>query len=241
MVPLLLARLRNRWTRIRVGGKDLPPVARENLRALDHLDLDQDIIKQRYVVFDLETTGLRLSRDRVLSVAACRIIDGRIPLGDMFSSLANPGRDIPASSIKIHGIVPSMVADAPPLKEVFDGFLTYLGSDILVGYHVNFDLHFLNRYMKQGFGFPLQNLVLDTRRLYCKTVFPAHLKAYAYRFTRNHDLDEAARRLGIKIPGRHTAAGDALATAMIFQQILARFRQRGQHRLRDLIRIGTKM
>jgi len=235
MAEFLLARWRNRWIRIRVRSKGLSSIARMNLTALDHLDLDQDVTQQRYVVFDLETTGLNLARDRVVSVAACRIADGRIPLGDTFSSLVNPGREIPSSSIKIHGIVPSMVAGAPLLKDVFDQFLQYLGTDILVGYHVRFDLHFLNRYMKQNFGFPVQNLVLDTMRLYQRTVFPAHLRAYAYRFAGNHGLDDAARHFGIKIPGRHTASGDALATAMIFQQILAGLVQKGQTRLRDLL------
>ena len=123
MAEFLLARWRNRWIRIRVRSKGLSSIARMNLTALDHLDLDQDVTQQRYVVFDLETTGLNLARDRVVSVAACRIADGRIPLGDTFSSLVNPGREIPSSSIKIHGIVPSMVASAPLLKDVFDQFL----------------------------------------------------------------------------------------------------------------------
>ncbi|MBW2064854.1 MAG: 3'-5' exonuclease [Deltaproteobacteria bacterium] len=237
-MSLLFARLRNRWIRLRTRGKDLPPPARQNLLTLDHLDLNQDIIKQRYVVFDLETTGLNLSRDRVVSVAACRIIDGRIRLGDMFSTLVNPGRDIPPSSIKIHGIVPSMVAEAPPLSDVFERFLAYLGVDILVGYHVRFDVHFLNVYMKDQFGFPLQNLVLDTKRLYHKVVFPTHLKAYSYRFVGDHGLEDAARHFNLTTPGRHTAEGDALTTAMIFQQILGRLIQRGQRRLKDLLAMG---
>jgi len=163
MFSLLRSRRRNRRIRGRLQGKELHPLARTNLSALDHLDFNQKAKSLRYVVFDLETTGLDLSRDRVISAAAFQVVEGRILLGDVFSSLVSPGRTIPSSSIRIHGIVPSMVARAPSITEVFDQFLHFLETDILVGYHTRFDLHFLNVYMQQRYGFPLQNLVLDVQ------------------------------------------------------------------------------
>ncbi|MEE8416063.1 MAG: exonuclease domain-containing protein, partial [Desulfobacterales bacterium] len=174
MPSLLLSRMRNRWVRARLRGKDLPPHARKNLTALDHLGLNQRAKNLRYVVFDLETTGLNPTRDRVLSLAAFRVVEGRILLGDVFNSLVNPERVIPLSAIKIHGIVPSMVAGAPSFEEVCDRFIRYLGTDILVGYHVRFDLRFLNIYMQQRYSFSLQNLVLDAQSMCRKIVFPIH-------------------------------------------------------------------
>ncbi len=235
MPTMLLARLRNRWIRNRFCGKHLDPTARANLAALDHLNSKDRAKNQRYVVFDLETTGLDLNQDRVLSVAAFRVIDGRLPLGDTFCTLVNPGQGIPSSSIKIHGIVPDMVADAPDFGEVFDQFLHYLGTDILVGYHVRFDLHFLNTQMKRTYGFPLQNLVLDVQQMSRKNVFPSHLGSYVLRFRGNPSLDDTARHFGIEIHERHTAVGDALATAMIFQRILADIEKTGPGRLRNLL------
>jgi DNA polymerase-3 subunit epsilon len=235
MPTLLLARLRNRWTRNRFRGKDLNPTARANLAALDHLNPNENAKNQRYVVFDLETTGLDLTKDRVLSVAAFRVIDGRLPFGDLFCTLVNPSRSIPSSSIKVHGIVPDMVADAPEFGEVFDQFLHYLGTDILVGYHVRFDLHFLNLQMKRTYGFSLQNLVLDVEQMCRNMVFPKHLGSYALRFRSNPSLDEVARHFGVEIHERHTAVGDALATAMIFQRILAGIEKPGPGRLRNLL------
>lgn len=238
MSSLLLPRLRNRRIRARMQGKELHPLACANLSALDQLDLNQKAQNLRYVVFDLETTGLNLSSDRVISTAAFQVVEGRIPLGHAFSSLVNPVRTIPASSIRIHGIVPSMLDQAPSFTEVFDQFLDFLGTDILVGYHTRFDLHFLNVYMQQRFGFPLQNLVLDVQQMCRKLVFPPHLRYGSVRYSGNPDLDSMARHFGIEFYERHTAVGDALATAMIFQHLLEEIEKRGPGLLRNLLAVG---
>ncbi|MEX1348689.1 MAG: 3'-5' exonuclease [Desulfobacterales bacterium] len=235
MLDFTIARLRNRWIKNRLQKFELPPLAETNLQALDHLSLRQRVKNLRFVVLDLETTGLSLTRDHVVSLAAYRVVEGRILLGDTFNSLVNPDRTIPSSAVRIHGIVPSMVARAPLLEEVFDQFLCYLGTDILVGYHVKFDLNFLNICMQQKFGFPLQNLVIDAMLLCRKILYPGHLRSYALRFKGDQDLDAVAKHFGIQIHERHTAEGDALATAMIFQRILAKLEKTGPGQLRDLL------
>jgi len=238
MLGLTIARLRNRRIRNRLREKELPPLAHDNLKALDHLDLKQGAKQLRYVVLDLETTGMSLTCDQVVSMAAYRVVEGRILLGDIFSSLVNPDQAIPPSAVRIHGIVPSMVARAPLFEEVFDQFLRYLGTDILVGCHVNFDLNFLNICMQQKYGFHLQNLALDAMFM-CRTIlFPRHLRSYAIRYKGDQDLDMVAKHFGIQIPERHTALGDALATAMIFQRILVELEKTGPGRLRNLLSIS---
>ena len=235
MSPLFIARWQNRLINLRSRRKELHPLARANLRALDHIDAGQPARSLRYVVFDLETTGLDLNHDRVVSAAAYRVVDGRIALGDVFSSLVSPGRDIPAAAVKIHGIIPSMVDNAPSFAEVFEKFVDYIGTDILVGYHVGFDLHFLNIYMRRAHGFPVQNLTLDAQSMCRKVCFPQHLRAYAGRLKGSQNLDAVVRHFGIEIPERHTAVGDALATAMIFQRILSELEKNGPLRLKTLL------
>ena len=235
MPSLLLGRLRNRLIRMRLRGKALHPLARNNLTALDQLDPGQKAKNMRYVVFDLETTGLNLTRDRVVSVAAFRVVEGRILLGDLFSSLVNPGRSIPASAVQIHGIVPSMVARAPYIAEVFDQFLDYLGTDILVGFQVGFDLNFLNIYMRKSYGFPLQNLAIDVQFMCSKAVFPPYIKSHGVKFRGRQSLEVVAEHYGIEPHERHTALGDALATALIFQRILSEMEQTGRDELKNLL------
>ena len=188
---------------------------------------------------DLETTGLNLAHDRVVSVGAYRMVEGHIRLGEVFNELVNPGRDIPPSSIKIHGIVPDLVAEARSAWEVFKDFLPFLGVDVLVAHHARFDLHFINKVMRRSFGFPLQNLVLDTV-LACRAIaFPPDPYPYGIDLDhRQYSLYNVAKYFGIEIHQRHTALGDALATAMIFQRILVRLEEMGRDSLRNLIKVA---
>lgn len=236
----LLARLRNKLIRLRMKGRNLPGPARENLAALDHIDVSEDARSFRYVVVDLETTGLSLRYDQVLSVGAFRIVDSRVKLGEMFNRLVNPGRYIHPDSIKVHEIVPDMLAEASPLSDVLDEFLAFLGKDILVAHHAVFDLSFLNSSMKKKYGFPLQNLVLDTIPLCREIAFPPHEYPYGLDLDRGPSgLDEIARHFGIDIHQRHTAIGDALATAMVFQRVMARSEKMELGRLKDFIKAGA--
>ena len=134
-----------------------------------------------------------------------------------------------------------MVDHAPSFAGVFKKFLGYLGTDILVGYHVGFDLHFLNVYMRQTYGFPIQNLVFDAQAMCHKICFPPHLRSYVGKIKGNQDLDTVAKHFGIEIQERHTALGDALATAMIFQRILDEIEKNGPGRLKNLLAIGRNV
>jgi len=239
-VKLFMARLRNRLTSIRFRNRELDSSARDNLKSLDHLVPSRPAKSYRYVAIDVETTGVNLHRDRMLSIGAVRIVEGKILLGKTFSEMVNPDREIPGASIKVHGIVPSQTAAARFAGEVFTDFLNFLGMDILVAHHAGFDLHFLNRMMKQKYGFPLQNLILDTEKLYCEIVLhPLRPPSRASRIQSGYTLDAIADHFGIEIQDRHTAMGDALATAMIFQRILARLNN-GLDPMRRLVKTGYR-
>lgn len=239
-MKLFLARLRNRWIRLRLRNRRLDSAALTNLKALDHLDLSRPAKSYRYVVVDVETTGVDLRRDRMVSIAAVRVIEGRILLGQIFNEMVNPGREIPRASIKLHGIFPSLVAEARPAEDVFSDFLDFLGDDILVAHHAGFDLNFLNKIMKRKYGFGLQNLTLDTEKLYHEIIFlPLLIPSRAARYQTGYSLDAIADHFDIEIQDRHTAMGDALATAMIFQRILARL-NKGLDPVHCLVRTGYR-
>ena len=252
MGRLFTARVINRWIRSRIRKKSLAPLASANLNALDHLDGSSPADLYAYTVVDIETTGLDLKNSRIVSIGAFKLMEGRIHLGRMFDQLVNPGRDIAAESITVHGIVPAMVATSPTGPAALEAFLKYLGSDILVAHNARFDLNFLNRLMRAQHGFALQNLVIDTLPLCEHLLLPKICRPMprrpkllgrgavnpALRHNRR-SLEAIAHHLGIKIHRRHSAVGDALATAMIFQRSLAKLGSRGQGRLTDLIRAGA--
>jgi len=237
---LLLARLRNRWLRASLKKRELPPPARHNLNALDHLDNSFKAIYFRYVVFDLETTGLDLKTDSVVSVGAFRLIEGRIQLSDIFFELIRPGHAISQSSVKVHGLVPDMVENARHASDVLDDFLAFIGTDILVAHHTGFDLHFINKIMTRKYGFPLQNLALDTAVLCRNLLFSSHPYPYGFRVDHSKfSLDALAKHFEIEIHDRHTSLGDALATAMIFQRILEKVERSGSGTLKRLLKSNS--
>jgi DNA polymerase-3 subunit epsilon len=237
-VSLIKRKLASRLARLRHGARDLPPLAKANLEAADHLAGGRPARGYSYAVVDLETTGLDTASDRVVAVGAVRVAGGRVRLGDSFVELVNPGRGIPAEAVKIHGIKPDQVAGARDAAAVFQDFLAWLGADILVAHYAEFDLHFINLTMRRLYGFPLQNLVLDVVRMCRGVVLPSD----PYGLDRHRAscaLESLAQRFGLSGAERHTAAGDALVTAMIFQRLLARLESRGPGRLADLARVAA--
>ncbi|MFH2125328.1 MAG: 3'-5' exonuclease [Pseudomonadota bacterium] len=230
---ILMNRLRRSWH----GRRALSDRARANLSALDGLRPRDPALSHDFVVVDLETTGLDYHKDRVVSVGAFRIRDGHVKLGEIFNELVIPGRDIPEDSILVHAIVPDMCRDARPAWEVFQDFLDFLGNDILVAHHALVDLFFLNWVMKEQYGFRLQNLMVDTV-LMCRTVL-IEPDFYGQRIgAKRCGLDALAERYNINVPERHTALGDALATALIFQRLMNQMEQAGWKILADIIYVA---
>ncbi|WP_240048433.1 3'-5' exonuclease [Crenalkalicoccus roseus] len=178
------------------------------------------------VVFDTETTGLNPSGgDRLISIGAVRIVNGRILTGETFSALINPGRSIPAASTRFHGITDAMVRDCPPAEAVLPEFRAFVDEAVLVAHNAAFDLKFL-RMAEKAAGVRFDNPVLDTMVL----------SLFLQGEEGEHSLDALAARLGVPVEGRHSALGDAMATARIFLRFVDMLKERGIHTLDDAVR-----
>jgi len=202
------------------------PVPRAVVYDFDLLDrareaeiVDTPLDQLTYVVFDTETTGLLPTEgDEIVQIAAVRIVNGRRVGTEVFDTLVNPGRRIPASSTAVHGISDAMVEEAPGIAEVGRRFHKFAEGAVLVAHNAPFDMEFLRR-KEPMIGANFENPVLDT----------VLLSAVVFGQSETHSLDALTHRLGITIPeeARHTAIGDTVATADAFLKLLPALKARG--------------
>ncbi|PLC49414.1 DNA polymerase III subunit epsilon [Pollutimonas subterranea] len=180
-----------------------------------------------YVVFDTETTGLRPDQgDAIVQIAAVRIVNGRRVQKEVFNTLVNPGRAIPLSSTNVHGITDDMVASAPSMDEVGRKFHQFIKDAVLVAHNAPFDMAFL-RLHEQRIGCRFDNPILDT----------VLLSALVFGQSESHSLDSLSHRLGITITeeARHTAIGDASATADVLLKLIPALKARGLETFGDVL------
>ncbi|MGD1974038.1 MAG: exonuclease domain-containing protein [Desulfobacterales bacterium] len=191
---------------------------------------NQLLTELSYTVFDMETTGLNPSEgDEILSIGAIRIVNCRLLREERFEQFVDPLRPIPWESVQIHGIHPEMLLGQPTIDKVLPGFQQFVENTILVAHNAAFDMRFLQ--MKEELtAVKIINPVLDTLLL-SAVVHPSHS---------NHDLEAIAQRLGVRILGRHTAVGDALATAEMFLKLLPLLANNGIYTLKDALAASQK-
>jgi len=187
--------------------------------------LDTNLKDLMYTVFDTETTGLYPDKgDEIISIGAVRISNNKIVYQDLFDELVDPKRDIPLESYNIHGINYEMVAGKKDINATLPIFKNYTSQSVLVGHNIAFDMKML-KVKEKTTNIQFSNPVLDTLLL-SAILHPSHEK---------HDMESIAKRLGIDILGRHTALGDAMATAEIFLKLIDILNSNGILTLKDAI------
>lgn len=100
---------------------------------------------KREIIFDTETTGLSpKDGDRVIEIGAVELIN-RFPTGNTFHMFVNPqGREVHPEALEVHGISNEFLNDKPTFEQIYDEFLEFFGSGILVAHNASFDLGFFN-------------------------------------------------------------------------------------------------
>lgn len=158
----------------------------------------------RLFSFDLETTGLNITEDRIVSAA---VVGEFLPNGGR-KIYVNPGIAIPAEATRIHGITDDAVSDQLPYAEglhLIHRMLSWAWGNggTMVGHNIHgYDLPMLRMQERVVFGNPLTNFgpTLDTLPSY-RRAFPGETAT----------LTVACERLGVPLHGAHDAAADAWA------------------------------
>ena len=160
-----------------------------------------------YVVFDLETTGLEASKEEIIEIGACKIVDGRID--EVFSTFVKPTRHIPKEITELTGIDDDMVKDAPTINYVLPDFYKFCYGSTMVGHNVSFDIGFIHAISKK-LAYNFDNQLLDTIEI-ARSKLPG---------LKNYKLGTVVERLGIVLDNAHRAINDATATAKVFIKLM---------------------
>lgn len=161
-----------------------------------------------YAIVDIETTGGYAATNDITEIAIV-LHDGNQVTG-RFESLVRPTAPIPYYIQVLTGIDHEMVARAPRFEELAPQIAELLSGRIFIAHNVNFDYSFIKHHLEAA-GFELLAPKICTVRL-SKKLFPG-LSSYS--------LGNLCRQLEIPVENRHRAGGDADATVLLFERLLA--------------------
>lgn len=191
-------------------------------------DLGTPLHELAFCVLDLETTGGSPANCEITEVGAVRYVGGE--LVGTFETLVNPGAPIPPTITVLTGITQAMVIEAPLIDEVLPSLLEFIGTAVIVGHNVRFDMSFLNAAaVRLGYG-RIPNPTSDTLGLARRLV---------RNETRRLNLQSLAAHFRSPVTPNHRALADAKATAHVFWALLERAGTIGVTHLDDLLRLPT--
>ena len=189
-----------------------------------------ELNRAKYVVLDLETTGLNSFYDRIIEFGAVKVEHGIVTESiDMF---INPERPLPKRIVELTHITDKMLEGKPTIREALPKILEWIGDAILVTHNASFDVTFL-QYSLQREGMPtLPNPVIDT----------LPLSRYLFPESRSHTLGSLCRNMDVeyKDDEAHRADYDAKVLNDVWMPMLVQLTKENRHMTHaDLGNLGT--
>lgn len=190
----------------------------------------KNIEDTRFVIFDTETTGLNLVDDRILSIGAIGIFNNVIDVADSFEIYLKQN-EFKAETVEIHGILKEGKLTKLKESEAIENFIEFIGNSVLVAHHIAFDIEMINTALKRLELPKLKNKMIDTGILY---------KKLEGKKDSHFNLDVLCKEFNIPKHDRHTAAGDAFITALLFLKIISKLKKERNLHYSDLFRVSGK-
>ena len=163
--------------------------------------------------FDLETTGLNISKDKIIEISILKINTDQSE--ESYTKKINPEIEIPAESTEIHGVTNEDVKDCPTFGQLAEEIKDFIGDSDLAGYNSNkFDIPFLiEQFLVHGVDFSMENRrFVDVQTIFHK--MEQRTLSAALKFYCNQDLENA-----------HSAEADTRATYEILKAQLDRYEE----------------
>ncbi|MBE7068494.1 MAG: hypothetical protein E7381_04240, partial [Clostridiales bacterium] len=178
----------------------------------DTLEKPEDLKKNTFVVFDIETTGLNNNpamgkMDKIIEIGAVKLVGGEIK--EKFSSFIACTDRLTKEIIELTGITDADLIGAPEIEKVIPDFFKFTEGAILVGHNVGFDYRFVQYYGEQN-GYMFDHRQMDTLTL-AQDLLRGKLP--------NYKLNSVAEYYGFTF-NHHRAFDDACVTAKIFMELI---------------------
>lgn len=173
------------------------------------------VTTSRWVVLDLETSGLDPKRDRIVELGGIALHDGAVDLADYFQRVSAEGSGITHENRVLHGVTASEQREGSPLARALDELLAWMRDAPLVGFHTRFDIGFLR---------PALAANIDARTAQAFATHFLDLAVIApgvFPQIKARGLGEWTAALKLPVRRQHRALADALATAHLLQRIMA--------------------
>lgn len=186
-------------------------------QALPPADINKPCGKARYVVVDVETTGLNIIKDQLISIGAIAVCNGRIKLADSIEVVLQQVQASEKDNILIHGITGTTQLGGTQPADALLNFLEYVGKDPLIAFHVAFDNTMISKAILKYLGFKFEHGWADLAH-----IAPALYPELTYNC---RSLDQWTAHFGIGNFSRHSALADALSTAELMLALRPRMEQ----------------
>jgi DNA polymerase III subunit epsilon len=197
--------------------------------------LDRPWREAEYCVVDVETTGLDLRRDEVISFGSVVVRSGRLCCETAYYTDVRPGRPVGTASVSVHGLRDQDLDSAPEVGEVVGRIMAELDGRVLVAHAAWVERAFLGRALRSG-GRRLRAPVVDTAALLRAAGLAASGTGH------EPEVESTAERLGLCVHTPHHALGDALTTAEVLLAVVSRLERAADAPLtaRDLVDVSRR-
>jgi DNA polymerase-3 subunit epsilon len=172
--------------------------------------LARPVAQGRWVVVDVETSGLDAMNDALISIGALGVRDAAVDLADSFEAVLRQPEPSAGANIEVHGIGGTEQLAGEEPEAALRAFLDFVGDDPLVAFHAPFDAMVLTRAirsrLRRGFRRPWLDL--------------ADVAPLAWPGRARGGLDAWLEALSIPMAHRHRAIVDCLGTAQLLVAVL---------------------
>lgn len=169
-----------------------------------------EMLRDGFVAFDTETTGIKAAENSIIQLAAIRFEN--FEPTEAFMTFVKPKKPIPPEATAVNGITDNVVANAPQFCEILPSFEDFIGKSPLVAHNAEFDCKFL---YVHGMDSICKKKVFDTLDISRKIT-----RDYDGETLYNYKLSTVCNHYKIYFSNAHTALADSLAVGLLFVELI---------------------